>query len=413
MVDATLVQLLIAAATGFIIGTERGWSARKLEDREQLAGMRTFTLAGLAGGVCGLIPGGNLLLAILVGAIGLLLAGTRFLEPAAHRDIGLTTELALLVTPLLGAFATGHPLEATAAAAITAALLGFKQELHGILDRLGREELLASLKLLIVAVVILPLLPDENLGPWASLNPRTIGWLVLLLLGVSYVGYFAARIVGPGRGLLLTALLGGFTSSTAVTLAYARLSKQNPDGSALLSAGIALACAMLAPRVAIVIGAIQPALAREIALPLIALGLVPLLYAGWMARRSIATPAVDGVRIRNPFAIGAALAMTAAITVLSVAIRGAEALLGDAGTYAIAALSGILDVDAVSVAIASGPPGALPMTVASNSILLAVVVNTVAKAVMSVAGGTPELGRRSASVLVLAALLAGLIMLAG
>jgi uncharacterized membrane protein (DUF4010 family) len=413
MIDAILVQLLIAAATGFIIGTERGWSARKLEDREQLAGMRTFTLAGLAGGVCGLIPGGNLLLAILVGAIGLLLAGTRLLEPAERRDIGLTTELALLVTPLLGAFATNHPLEATAAAAITAALLGFKQELHGVLDRLGREELLASLKLLIVAVVILPLLPDENMGPWASLNPRTIGWLVLLLLGVSYVGYFASRIVGPGRGLLLTALLGGFTSSTAVTLAYARLSKQNPDGSALLSAGIALACAMLAPRVAIVIGAIQPPLLKEIGLPLVALGLIPLLYAGWMARRSIATPSVDGVLIRNPFAIGAALAMTAAITVLSVAIRGAEGLVGDAGTYVIAALSGILDVDAVSVAIASGQPDALPTTVAANSILLAVIVNTVAKAVMAVAGGTPELGRRCAFVLVLAALAAGLITLAG
>lgn len=413
MVDATLVQLLIAAATGFIIGTERGWSARKLEDREQLAGMRTFTLAGLAGGVCGLLPGGNLLLAILVGAIGLLLAGTRFLDPAERRDIGLTTELALLVTPLLGAFATSHPVEATAAAAITAALLGFKQELHGILDRLGREELLASLKLLIVAVVILPMLPDENMGPWASLNPRTIGWLVLLLLGVSYVGYFAARIVGPGRGLLLTAILGGFTSSTAVTLAYARLSKHNPDGSALLSAGIALACAMLAPRVAIVIGAIQPGLLSEIGTPLVALGLVPLLYAGWMARRSIATPAVDGVRISNPFAIGAALAMTAAITVLSVAIRGAETLVGDAGTYVIAALSGILDVDAVSVAIASGPPGAMPVAVASSSILLAVIVNTVAKAGMAVAAGSRELGRRCGSVLVLAALAAALVALAG
>jgi uncharacterized membrane protein (DUF4010 family) len=251
------------------------------------------------------------------------------------------------------------------------------------------------------------------MGPWASLNPRTIGWLVLLLLGVSYVGYFASRIVGPGRGLLLTALLGGFTSSTAVTLAYARLSKQNPDGSALLSAGIALACAMLAPRVAIVIGAIQPPLLKVIGLPLVALGLIPLLYAGWMARRSIATPSVDGVLIRNPFAIGAALAMTAAITVLSVAIRGAEGLVGDAGTYVIAALSGILDVDAVSVAIASGQPDALPTTVAANSILLAVIVNTVAKAVMAVAGGTPELGRRCAFVLVLAALAAGLITLAG
>lgn len=407
MTDLILVKLLIAGAAGFIIGTERGWSARKLDDKQQMAGMRTFALAGLGGGVCALLPGGTVLLAILIGAIALLLAGTRFLAPRENQDAGLTTELALLVTPLLGAFATDHPLEATAAAAIAAALLGFKQELHGVLDRLGRQELLASLQLLIVAVVILPLLPDQNLGPWASLNPRTIGWFVLLLLGVSYVGYFAVRLIGPGRGLLLTALLGGFASSTAVTLDYARLSKQNPDAAPLLSAGIALACAMLAPRIAIIIGAIQPALLPALAAPLLMLGLVPLLYAAWIARQSITTPAIDGVRITNPFAIGAALAMAAAITVLSVAIGGAEALLGNAGTYAIAGLSGILDVDAVSVAMA-GSAGAISQTVAANGILLAVVVNTLAKAAMALATGTRSLGRRSGLVLLVAALAATL-----
>lgn len=405
MTDLILVKLLIAGAAGFIIGTERGWSARKLDDKQQMAGMRTFALAGLGGGVCALLPGGTVLLTILIGAIALLLAGTRFLAPKESQDAGLTTELALLVTPLLGAFATDHPLEATAAAAIAAALLGFKQELHGVLDRLGRQELLASLQLLIVAVVILPLLPDQNLGPWATLNPRTIGWLVLLLLGVSYVGYFAVRLIGSGRGLLLTALLGGIASSTAVTLDYARLSKQNPDAARLLSAGIALACAMLAPRIAIVIGAIQPALLPAIALPLLMLGLVPLLYAAWIARQSITAPSIDGVRITNPFAIGAALAMAAAITVLSVAIGGAEALLGNAGTYAIAGLSGILDVDAVSVAMA-GSAGAITLTVAANGILLAVIVNTLAKAAMALATGTPELGRRAGLVLVLAAIAA-------
>ncbi len=410
MTDLVLVKLLTAGATGFIIGTERGWSARKLDDHEQLAGMRTFALAGLAGGVCALLPNSTILLAVLVTAIALLLASTRLLPPAGIHDVGLTTELALLVTPLLGAFATSHPLEATAAAAIAAALLGFKQELHGVLDLLGREELLASLQLLIVAVVILPLLPDQNVGPWHSLNPRTIGWLVLLLLGVSYVGYFATRTLGPGRGLLLTALLGGFTSSTAVTLAYARLSKQNPGAAPLLSAGIALACATLSPRIAIIIGAIQPRLLPEIMLPLAVLGLVPLVYAAWIARASIGTTAIDAVRITNPFAIGSALTMAGAITVLSVAIRGAEVQLGPAGTYAVAALSGILDVDAVSVAMASRP-GELLAEVAANGILLAVGSNTLAKAAMAVATGTPELGKRCAPVLLVAAFAAGSVFL--
>ncbi|MEO8444942.1 MAG: DUF4010 domain-containing protein, partial [Gammaproteobacteria bacterium] len=206
-------------------------------------------------------------------------------------------------------------------------------------------------------------------------------------------------------------LLGGFTSSTAVTLDYSRLSRQNPDAAPLLSAGIALACAMLAPRVAILVGAIQPGLVPGLALPLLAFGLPPLLYAAWIARQSIARPPVEGVQISNPFAIGAALTMATAITVLTVAIRGAEALLGSAGTYGVAALSGILDVDAVSVAMASRP-GTLAPAVAVNGILLAIGVNTVAKAVMAAFTGTWALARRTGMVLLLAALAAALVTLA-
>lgn len=420
MTDLILVKLLIAGATGFIIGVERGWSARKLDDTQDVAGMRTFALAGLGGGVCSLLPGTTVLLAILIGAIALLLAGARHFGKTL--DAGLSTAVALLITPLLGAFATSHPLEATAAAATVAALLGFKQELHGALHGLERQEMLASLQLLVVAVVILPLLPDQAMGPWASINPRMIGWLVLLLLGVSYVGYFAVRIIGPGRGLLLTALLGGFTSSTAVTLAYARLSKQNTDATRLLSAGITLACAMMALRVGLVVSAIQPALLSRIALPLVVLGLVPLLYSIAIARRSRHALVAEAIRINNPFAIGTALTMAVAITVLSVAVRGAEELLGNAGTYAIAALSGILDVDPVSVAMATsasvpaladGSPGGLTLAVAATGILVAVGANTIAKAVMAAAMGTRELGRRCGLVLLIAAAGAGLATLAG
>lgn len=422
MADLILVKLLIAGAAGFIIGVERGWSARELDDHLDVAGMRTFALAGLGGGVCALLPGATVMLVILVAAIALLLTSSRFMAAVKNPDAGLSTEMALIVTPLLGAFSTSHPLEGMAAAAVVAALLGFKQELHGALHGLERQELLASLQLLVVAVVILPLLPDEPVGPWDSVNPRTVGWLVLLLLGVSYVGYFAVRTVGPGRGLLLTALLGGFTSSTAVTLAYARLSKQNSDTTPLLSAGIALACAMMALRVGIVVGTIQPLLLSAIALPLAILGLVPLVYTAALARRSVTTRVDDSLRISNPFAIGAALTLAAAITVLSIAIRGAEVLVGNSGTYAIAALSGILDVDPVAVAmagstvameVANGTRGALPVGVAANGILLAVIVNTVAKAIMTAVTGTRELGRRCGVILLAAATAASLAALAG
>lgn len=409
LMDQMLIQLLTAGAVGLILGIERGWSAKGLADVDQIAGIRTFSLAGLAGGVCSLLPGSPYLLALVVGAIALLVTATHFVKGGPGRDAGLTTELALLVTPLLGALATTHPLEATAAATVAAALLGFKQELHGVLDRLGRNELLASLQMLVVAVVILPLLPDQAMGPWQSINPRVIGWLVLLLLGVSYVGYFAVRIIGPGRGLLLTALLGGFASSTAVTLAFARLSRASPKNTILLSAGISLASATMALRVALIVSAIQPALVPWLALPLGVLGLVPLVYVLAVGRRGTGSRDGQGVTLNNPFAIGAAIAMAAGITVLSVAVRAAEAWMGAAGTYTVAALSGILDVDAISVAMAEGASrgsGAMPIQVAANGILIAVGVNTLVKAGMAATAGTLALGLRCGMVLGLAAVCA-------
>jgi uncharacterized membrane protein (DUF4010 family) len=179
---------------------------------------------------------------------------------------------------------------------------------------------------------------------------------------------------------------------------------------------------MMALRVGIVVSAIQPALLSAIALPLAVLGVVPLVYAAALARRSVTDHVGGSLRISNPFAIGAALVMATAITALSMAVHGAELLLGSAGTYAVAALSGILDVDAVSVAMAGssaageaadGTPGALSVTVASNGILLAVIVNTIAKALMTAVTGTRDLGRRCGLVLVAAATGAGLLALAG
>jgi uncharacterized membrane protein (DUF4010 family) len=236
---------------------------------------------------------------------------------------------------------------------------------------------------------------------------------VLLLLGVAYVGYFAVRVVGASRGLLLTAFLGGFTSSTAVTLAYARLARQKPAAAVLLSAGIGVACAMMAPRIWLLVSAIQPALGRRLLLPLVVLGLVPAAYALVVARPDRTGGAGDIVLIDNPFAIRAALLMAAAIAGLGVLIGGAQAWLGAAGTYTIAALSGILDVDAVSVALAEGARrGVTPLDVASLAVLVAAIVNTLVKAVMALVLGGRTVGLRCLAVLGTAAAGAGLAWLA-
>jgi uncharacterized membrane protein (DUF4010 family) len=407
--QSDLLRLAIAAATGLIIGLERGWSHRTEVPGERVAGLRTFTLTALAGGLCGILPGGDLLLVVLLAGLAVLVTATYYLQAARTGRFGATTEVTLLLTPLLGLLATHKPLEAVAVAALVAALLGFKQELHATLGRLARDEVLATVQLLIVAAVILPLLPDRALGPFDAVNPRTVGWLVLLLLGVAYVGYFAVRVVGASRGLLLTAFLGGFTSSTAVTLAYARLARQKPAAAVLLSAGVGVACAMMAPRIFLLVSAIQPELGRRLLLPLAILGLVPAAYALTVARPDRDGGAGDAVLIDNPFAIRAALLMAAAIAGLGILIGAAQEWLGAAGAYSVAALSGILDVDAVSVALAEGTRrGATPLEVASGAVLLAAIVNTLVKAGMALVIGGRTLGLRCVAILGTAATGAGI-----
>jgi uncharacterized membrane protein (DUF4010 family) len=398
--ETDLLKLAVAAATGLVIGLERGWSHRTEGEGRRVAGLRTFTLAALLGGLCGILPEGGLLMAVLLGALALISAAGYYVHSSRSGDQSITTAVAMLLTPLLGLLATRRPLEAIAVAALVAALLGFKQELHATIGRLARDEVLATVQLLIVAAVVLPLLPDEPLGPFNAVNPRTVGWLVLLLLGVAYVGYFAVRVVGTSRGLLITAFLGGFTSSTAVTLAYARLARNRPQAARLLSAGIGVACAMMAPRIWLLASAIVPELARRLAPALLVLGVVPAAWALYASRSARAEAPGDAVLIDNPFAIRAALLMAAAVAGLGVLIRGAEEWFGPVGAYGVAALSGILDVDAVSVALAEGARrGATALNVAGGAIMVAAIVNTLVKAGMALVLGGRELGLRCLAVL--------------
>src|SRR5690554_864308 len=176
-------------------------------------------------------------------------------------DLGATTEVAALLAFLLGALAVhGLYLEAATAAVVTAVLLGSKERLHALLRNLSRLELNASLQLLVIVLVVLPLLPNQSMGPWDSINPQVIGWLVILIAGISFAGYFAVRLLGDRVGLVLTALLGGLASSTALTLAFSRMARVDSSRSALLGAGIALACGTMAVRLLIEVAVVNRAL---------------------------------------------------------------------------------------------------------------------------------------------------------
>jgi uncharacterized membrane protein (DUF4010 family) len=402
-------RLAVALGIGLIVGLERGWTAREQHHGERLAGLRTFTLAGLLGGVLAAAAAPDRFEVLAAGALalGALIVGGYVLSARVTRDYGMTTELALLATFALGALANlGAPFEATAAAIVMALVLGFKAEAHRALERLDRREVLATLQLLAIAAILVPLLPARDLGPWQAVNPRRIGLLVLLIAGLSYLGYFAVRVLGARLGILLTAVFGGLSSSTAIAVAYARRAKELVEQQRLLGVGIALAAGTMIPRLAVEIAAVNRALLAGLWPTFAVMAAVPLVSAAllWM-RQPRGTGA--SVRLANPLQLSAALGFGLALAVLFIAAAGLREWLGDAGLYAVAAAAGIVDVDAIGLTLADGAArGTVAATTAERAIVVAVLVNTAAKGALAAGiGGRPML--RSATAILGAALAAG------
>jgi uncharacterized membrane protein (DUF4010 family) len=416
-IDPTLViRLGLSLVVGLIIGFERGWQTRLQRDEVSGAGVRSFAIAALFGGLSVLLAerAGSAVLVVAFAAFAALTVAGYVLVSRQTQDFGLTTESALLVTFVLGALAVqGYEHEALAAAVTVAVVLGLKLELHRMLEHMERQEVAATLQLLIIAAVALPLLPNHGYGPWQVINPRTIGLLVLLLAGLSWLGYMAVRLLGRRRGVLLTAALGGLTSSTAVTIAMARMTRRDGEVAARpAAAAVALAAAVMAVRLAIEVALVNPALLATLAAPLAVLGGVPLFGALWLARAGGASgSSSDSVALRNPLELRVAIFYAALLTLFVVLLRAADTGLGVNGVYALAALSGLADVDAAGISLAHAATTRMPESVAATGIILAAMVNTLMKAGLAAVLGGSALARRCLPVLLVAAALSLLVRL--
>ena len=408
MDQALLHRLAVALAVGIIVGVERGWKTRDEHAGIRLAGVRTFALASLFGGVTAALAPSNPAVPLAAGliALGALIVAGYLQNVRATHDFGLTTELALLATYVLGATAAlGYPFEAAAGAIVMALLLGFKTEVHRVVESLERHELVATLQLLLIAAVLVPVLPARDLGPWQAVNPRIIGMLVLLIAGLSYVGYFAARMLGPHLGLALTALFGGLSSSTAVTVAYARRSLAVADHAWLFGACIALAAATMVPRIAAAIAVLNAGLLAGLWPTFLVLAIVPLVPLARVLLRKRRTHAETDIKLSNPLELRTALTFGALLSVLFIAAAALQEHLGDAGIYAAAAVAGLVDVDAISVLLARGAGRTIEEATAQRGIVIALLVNTASKAALAAAlGGVPML--RTATLTLAVALIA-------
>ncbi len=403
----TILQLAIALAVGLLIGLERGWHERTAEEGMRVAGVRTFALIGLLGGFTGLLAAETQLAVIGYGFVALAAVVVAGHVAAARRkvDVGITSLVAALLTFALGTAATqGYVTEAAMAAVVTALLLGYKSLLHRWVSALEPEELRAALKLLAVSVIVLPLLPDRGFGPWQALNPFEIWWMVVLIAGISFCGYFAMKIAGSGKGAALTGLFAGLASSTVLTLHFSRLARSRPESSHILAAGILIASGTMFPRLLVIASIVSKPVVEVLLVPSLVMAAVVLVSAAalWWRGGHKAEDS-ENTRLSNPLDLGSAVLFGVLLTFILVAAKGLEAAFGEAGLLALAGISGLADVDAITLTLAKMSRSEVAVDLAGFCIILASAVNSLVKGAMAMVIGHRRLGARVALPLALAA----------
>jgi uncharacterized membrane protein (DUF4010 family) len=411
----------IALLIGALIGIER--EKRQAEQPVRgTGGLRTFIVVAEAGAIAAWLAQrlDAPVLFVVVGGLVATIEIAGYLAETRRRpdDLGLTTEIAALVVYLLGGMVLfGYAELAVALGIATSAVLAFKEPLHDLVERLGRDDLYAGLELLIATFIVLPLCPDRPVDPWGALNPYRMWWLVILISSLSLVGYVATRWLGPGRGLPITGLVGGLVSSTAVSLTFARRSREGKAAPAdALAAGTLLAWAVMFVRVVVEVAAVNPALLRSLLVPMSALAILSAGMAVVFYRRSADDRAARDCAptLRNPFSLLPAVQFAALFAAVLLAVKFMRSFLSDRGLYLVAAFAGLTDVDAITLSMASYAREGGDATVAIRSIVLATLTNTGMKLGFALVLGSRALGvRLGAATAVLAVAAVATLLVAG
>lgn len=348
MLGTAFMDLLIALGIGLLVGLQ------KERAESPLAGLRTFALVSLLGAVAGLISqetaaGPWLIAAGLIAVTALMITGNAMLMKRGDIDPGQTTEVATVLTFLVGALVVVGPREvAIVLGATTAMLLHLREELRSWVARLSDRDVRAVMQFVVISLIILPVLPNQTYGPYDVLNPRQIWWMVVLIVGLNLAGYAAFRLMGQRVGTALGGVLGGVISSTATTMSYARVTKTRPDLTRAAVVIVWVASGVVFVRILVEIGAVAPGFLPTAAGPvLIMLGFFALATA--IVWRSSTAPTESPLEPGNPSELRPAILFGALYAVVLFVIAAAQDLLGNVGLFAAAALAGLTDIDAITL----------------------------------------------------------------
>lgn len=389
MLDSLIVRLGLALVIGLLVGLERGWRERDAPAGSRTAGIRTYGLSGMLGGI--LAAAAQALDSGVVFALGFVgfaavFGWFKWQELERSETFSVTGVIAALAVFGLGGLAVVGDYRAAAAGGVAlAGVLASREALHGLLKRISWVELRSVLLLAGMTAIVLPLLPNRTVDPWGGVNPWEIWFFTVLTAAISYGGYIAVRAFGPKRGVLISGLAGALVSSTAVTIAFARRAMAG-EMVRPLAAGACLAAMVSVLRVLTVILVVKSELALQMAPPALAAGLVfgavgaLLLWRG--SHETAAKP-----NLGNPFDIGPLLmfaASFAAVAALSAALTQAY---GSSGVVVVSAISGFADVDVAALSAARLAGNAVPIPAAATAVLLAIALNAMARVIVAFATG--------------------------
>lgn len=403
--DLPLQDFGAALLIGVLIGIDRE-RKKEADDTSDIAGLRTFILLALAGAISAWLaqqvsPWIFVAMGIVVG--GQIIFGY-FAFTRTNPSYGITTEIAATVVFLLGGCAVfGYRELALGMAVIMSAALAYKPALHGMVAKLRPDDIHAGVKLLIASFIVLPLLPDQTIDPWGAINPNRIWWLVILISGMSLVGYVATRWLGTHHGNALTGFFGGLVSSTAVTLTFTKRSmdespqqQQDTTVAKSLAAGVLLAWSIMFVRVMVVVAVIYRPLLWQLVGPLLAMGALTAAAALWYwyhSRRS-ARDEEEEMPLKNPFRLWPAIQFAALFTLVELVVKLVKTYFSEQGFYGVAAVAGLTDVDAITLAMAQYASEEGDARIAVTSIVIAIISNTLVKCGFVLVWGSRPMARR-------------------
>lgn len=395
---AIAIRLGIAGLAGLAVGVEREWSGHASGPTARFAGVRTFLLLGTTGGIAGwLSDSGAMPVAVALVAMAGLVIVAAYLAATRRTPVDLegTTEVAALAVVAIGVLAGRGYLALTGGTvAVVLLFLSEKATIRRWLTTIEDEEIRAAFQFAVLALVVLPALPEGPFGPFDVIRPRLIWGVVLIFSGLNFVGFLVRRVAGNARGFLIAGLLGGLVSSTAVTLAYARRSRAEPQHATALAAGTVGACTVLLFRILAVTFALNPAFTGRAAVwlgAMVATAVALTLFAATRPQESGPDQPVEG---GNPLQLGAAIQMALAFQAVMLVIEYARAWFGEPGVFLGAGLAGLADMDALTLSMSRLSRQGTMVETAAAALIVGIVSNTLLKATVAGVLGGPGYRRK-------------------